>query len=92
MRKAKDHLPSITTMDYTYCSERSGAPSTTFFDDESIPKKVEEMLGFTRMNGKEVNEEDLLGIVKNTEVLLKSYYKNKEVRKMYMRYQNMWRT
>ena len=86
MRKAKDHLPSITTMDYTYCSERSGAPSTTVIDNENIPKKVGKMLGFTRMNDKEVNEKDLEAVVKNTENILKSYYKNEEVRKMYTRY------
>ena len=91
MSKAKDPLPSITTMDCTYCSERGGEPSTTIIDDKIIPKKVGEMLGFTRMNGKEVNEEDLQAAVKNTEVILKSYYKNKEVRKKYLRYQNMWR-
>ena len=92
MSKLNDHLPSITTMDCTYCSERSGGKATTVIDDETIPKKVEEMLCFTRMSGKEVNEEDLQAVVKNTEVLLKSYYKNEHVRKMYTRYQNMWRT
>ena len=92
MSKAKDRLPSITTIDCTYYSERSGAPSSTVIDDETIPNKVEEMLGFTRMNGREVNEKDLQAVVKITEVLLKSYYKNEEVREMYMCYQNMWRT
>ena len=57
--KAKDYSLSITTMDCTYCSERSDAPSTTIIDDETIPKKVGEMLGFTIMNGEEVNDEDL---------------------------------
>ena len=89
--KANDNLPSITTMDQTYCSERSGALGTTINDD-TIPDKVEEMLGFTRMNGKEINEVDLQAIVKNTEVLLKDYYGNDDVRRMYTRYQNMWRT
>ena len=59
MSKAKDHLPSITTMDCTYFSERSSAPSSNIIDDETIPKKVGKMLGFTRMNDKEVNKEDL---------------------------------
>ena len=57
MSKAKDHLPSITTIDCTYCSERSGAPCTTVIDDETISKKVGEMLGFMRVNSKEVNED-----------------------------------
>ena len=45
-----------------------------------------------RMNGIELNEEDLKVVGKNTEILLKSYYKNESVGKMYTRYQNMWRT
>ena len=46
-------------MDCTYFSERSSAPSSNIIDDETIPKKVGKMLGFTRMNDKEVNKEDL---------------------------------
>ena len=92
MSKANKNLPSITTMDETYCSERSGALGTTVVNDETIPKKVEEMLGFSRMSGKEINEEDLQAVARNTEVLLKDYYANDDVRRMYTRYQNMWRT
>ena len=64
MSKAKDHLPLITTMDCTYCSERSSAPGITVIDDETSPKKVQEMLGFMRMNGKEFNEEGLQTVAK----------------------------
>ena len=38
-----------------YCSERSGAPSTTEINDETIPKRVGEMLGLTRMHDGEVD-------------------------------------
>ena len=31
-------------------------------------------------------------VKKNKEVLLKSYYKDKAMRKMYTHYQNMWKT
>ena len=48
------------------------------------------MLGFTRMSGKEINEEDLQAVVRNIEVLLKNYYKNEHLRQMYASYQNMW--
>ena len=92
MSKAKENLPSITTMDETYCSERSGALDTTVIDDETIPKKVEEMLSFSRMSGKEINEEDLQTVVRNTEVLLKDYFANDVLRRMYTHYQNMWQT
>ena len=89
---ANENLHSITTMVCNHCNEKSGTPSTSYIDDETILKRVGEILGFTRMNNGEFNEEDLQSVVKNTEVLLKSYHKNEAVRKIYMRYQNMWRT
>ena len=56
---ANENLPSITTLVCNHCSERSGDPSTIDIDDETIPKREGEMLGFTRLNNGEVNEEDL---------------------------------
>ena len=61
---ANENLSSITTMVCNHCSERSGAPSTTDIDDATIPKSVGELLGFTRLNNGEVNEEDLQPVVK----------------------------
>ena len=74
------------------CNQRNGAPSTTDIDDEKTPKRIGEMLGFTRIHDGEVKEEDLQAVVKNTEVPLKSYYKNEALSKMYKHYQNMCRT
>ena len=69
-----------------HCSERSGVPSTTKINDETITQKVGEMSGFTRMSDGEVDGEDLKVAAKNIEFFLRSYYKI-----MYTRHQKLWR-
>ena len=55
-----------------------------------LAQKVIEMFSITRYKNGEINKEDLVHFVKNTEILLKHRFGNPSVKRMYTHYQNIW--
>ena len=84
------NLPSTIIRPVQPGDERSGVANTTIADEDMLAQKVTEILIIIRYRNEEMNEENLVQVVKNTEILLKKSFKNQVVKKKYTCYQNIW--
>ena len=95
VKRRKKNLPSTTTTCDAHDGGRSGSPKTTTAVadySQEILQAVNDMLALARIDNGKVNEEDMQDVIQNTDALLEENKIEKPVRKMYKRYQTLWKS